>query len=281
MTESQDDGKAIPPLSQEQVGAIFAAMHALDIHKNQDLADRAGVNRSYLSEILNRRAGPGMHVAPKLARALRLPISVFLPGASVGSTDPARPPVDNNDAQKAPQPLDRSDERGVTNARGEARELDWGLYVAATVAGRANGGPGEGYVNEPITVPVEVVRGRNFRAWEVAGSCMEPELSEGDIVLIDLDARPVDGKLVVARRKSGEVLLKRYFRRAGENGGPALIELRPNIDAAGVGELVILEEDQVDIVGVIFYKMRAVGRLRPGQVSWAVDSMEQPAKRAG
>lgn len=266
VTQNEDEGnegKAIPPLSKAQVATIFAAMHALGIHKNQDLADRAEVNRSYLSEILNRRAGPGMHVAPKLAKALHLPIAVFVPETAAdgsASSGPTRPHVENDATTKAIETLDRRRETGVTLGGRTLRPVIAVVVLRTPVVARVNAGEGGGMPHEDmVDVPSGMLSGRDTFLVEVVGDCLEPEIRSGDHVLIERGRAPRDGDLVCAVLNRGgqeEWILKRWEALAG--GRVALV---PEIEAPGVGARYEYERpEDVDLEGVFYALVRVGGR---------------------
>lgn len=55
---------------------------------------------------------------------------------------------------------------------------------------------------------------KNLYALRVKGDCMEPKLSDGDIIYVDPRAEPRDGQVVVALL-DGEHTLKRFQRKGG------------------------------------------------------------------
>lgn len=274
---AEDTGHAPGPYDPAAAGLRVARLRTHLGWSTRELGRRAQLSPTYVG---NFERGQEWRARPvtrdRLAQALGWPdfttlmaSSAITPPAALNGHAGLDAGVTELGPDGSPISVDNRAALALNGRRGRHRpgavELPWGLFLSAPIQGRANMGGGTGYVAESITVPVGLVHGRNFAAWEVAGNCMEPELSMGDIVLIDLDQRPADGAVVVAKRENGDVLLKRYYRRAAaEQGGPARVELRPNIEASGVGELVVVDEDEPGfrIVGVVFYMMRAVGRRR-------------------
>jgi transcriptional regulator with XRE-family HTH domain len=166
----EDGGKATPPLSVRQVEVIWESMVAKRIRRTGDLAELAGLNRSYVSEIVNRRTGPGLSAIHKLATALELPVAAFLPGA-----DP---------------------DQAIAAAR-MAPRLDREVVILAPKIGRgvadtAGGGQIEDYPPQQLTpVPERAAKGHQLASGEVRGDCLAPDLEPGDTAIIAIhEARP-------------------------------------------------------------------------------------------
>lgn len=64
-------------------------------------------------------------------------------------------------------------------------------------------------------------RGRNYQLVEITGTCLEPEVSAGDRVVVDLDGRWEWGVVVVGNYR-GDVIAKRYYgdELRGHTGEP-------------------------------------------------------------
>ena len=126
------------------------------------------------------------------------------------------------------------------------------MPIAIGVVAQANAGLGGGPVEEWVYLPWEVARGRTLLGVRVSGDCMEPDVADGDVVIIDVAAVASEGSMVAATiLASGDFVLKRLYRRNGE------IELRPN-----VGEPLVLRPDQVRIDGVAIQVNRRLERGR-------------------
>lgn len=109
---------------------------------------------------------------------------------------------------------------------------------------------------ETAMVPESLVAGHDARMVLVSGDCMYPDIAAGDYVLVDAALAPRDGDIVAVRIKStDEVVVKRYRRG---DGGRVL--LTPNITAQGVGKTYDLDASDAERIGVVYTKVRGVGR---------------------
>lgn len=132
------------------------------------------------------------------------------------------------------------------------------VLVRLPIVARANAGPGGGMIAERETamVPESLVAGHDARMVLVSGDCMYPDIAAGDYVLVDAALAPRDGDIVAVRIKStDEVVVKRYRRG---DGGRVL--LTPNITAQGVGKTYDLDASDAERIGVVYTKVRGVGR---------------------
>jgi transcriptional regulator with XRE-family HTH domain len=123
--------------------------------------------------------------------------------------------------------------------------------VVRTLARAGSGGmipPDE--IVDFIPMGVEY-RGR-LLAWViVSGECMEPELSPGDKVLVDLDLKPHDGELAVVLHE-GETLVKYVVQAA-----PGQWELHSEREGS------IPVGDETAVLGKVIDTMRKPPRRRP------------------
>lgn len=173
--------------------------------QQKELAQKAGISQSLLSDIeTGKRLGTGAGVLNSIAAALGVPITELLPD-SVPTEPPAVRAI----------PVDM-------------------VYVP--VVGTAPGGPPllvEATTGEQIVVPAEVLAGvRRPRAVLVRGSSMEPDIMDGEYVVIDPDALWQVGDAVVAL-VGNETTVKR-IELVG--GAPRLVPANHNhgiVDAAG------------------------------------------------
>jgi SOS-response transcriptional repressor LexA len=106
-------------------------------------------------------------------------------------------------------------------------------------------------VFEDNTYPLEVlpvphIKGTKVKALKVSGDCMEPEVHDGEYVVISIGAAPEEGSLVVAR-VSGECTLKRIYMR-GEQ-----VTLKP--DNKKYRERVVAKKD-LEVLGVVLYTFK-------------------------
>lgn len=116
----------------------------------------------------------------------------------------------------------------------------------AVVPDLSAGPVGGGIVDAWEYVGLSETMGRALRAGRVKGTCMEPAISPGDVVIFDAANRtPRDGQVIVATipdeaNERGRGVVKRFFRFNGK------IKLEPN-----VGQPIILPADDVRIEGVV------------------------------
>lgn len=122
------------------------------------------------------------------------------------------------------------------------------LPQAIPIMGYASAGPGGGSVDDWVYLPPLEARGRSVRAFRVTGECMQPEINPGDVVIVDHDAQPRDGDLVLVWHEDQQ-LVKRFYRRNSH------VELRPN-----VGEPITLASQDARIQGVVFGVHKRYGR---------------------
>lgn len=84
------------------------------------------------------------------------------------------------------------------------------------------GEAGYAETGEAVPVPLELARSRRLLASRVRGTCMEPEIMDGDTVIIDVaDRMPRPGDLVAVLLEEGVLVVKRYERRGGR---PVLLD---------------------------------------------------------
>ena len=83
---------------------------------------------------------------------------------------------------------------------------------------------GEG-VYEYVTTDLDA-NSNAFAVW-VQGNSMEPDFSEGDLIIVDPDAVPSPGDFVVAKNGSEEATFKKYRPRGYKEDGSEVFELVP------------------------------------------------------
>ena len=157
-----------------------------------ELARRAGVSESYLGRVERGEvASPGIEQVEKIARALAL----------------------------------TTDELTGAAHRLGPRTISFGSVVLVPEVNVTISAGEAGYTEtgDAVPVPIELARApRRLCASKVRGACMEPEIMDGDMVIVDLaDTSPRPGDLVAALLESGELMVKRYDRRGGR---PVLID---------------------------------------------------------
>lgn len=88
-----------------------------------------------------------------------------------------------------------------------------------------------------VAIPIEQAINRTLQAVRVTGRCMEPEISAGDTVVIQMGRAPVDGEIVVAEHE-GRTLIKRWW----DDGATVYLEANREEDSlrAPKAEVIIL-----------------------------------------
>ncbi len=92
------------------------------------------------------------------------------------------------------------------------------------------------------------VKGENIFAVRVKGDSMEPEFTEGDIIILDPHMKPNSGDYVIVRNDEGEATLKQ-FKQYGYTR--ILHPLNPKYD-----EIILNEKHQYVIVGKVVEKKK-------------------------
>jgi transcriptional regulator with XRE-family HTH domain len=95
-------------------------------------------------------------------------------------------------------------------------------------------------VDGAVAIPTEMAANRTLWAVRVSGSCMEPEISAGDVVIIEIGRAPMDGEVVVVEYE-GRTLVKRWW-----DEGPR-VHLVANRD----GDSVDAAKEDVVVIGVV------------------------------
>lgn len=200
------------------VGDVIRRMREERGWTQQQLSSHSGLSRSYISLLeIGEIDKPSGKVLTRLAHAFRMSMEEmmramgYLPGTSAG---PRR--------------------RGIDEILEEARAA--APMAVPLIEEPAGAGPGQMVIDYVYLSPT-VGRGRNMFAISVKGSSMAPRIEEGDIVVVDRDARPQDGQTVVAMT-GDRVLLNRFVRKEHR------IELHSE-----QGEKTVASEDQV--LGVV------------------------------
>jgi SOS-response transcriptional repressor LexA len=92
------------------------------------------------------------------------------------------------------------------------------------------------------------VKGQNLFAVRVKGDSMEPEFTEGDIVIMDPHIKPNSGDYVIVRNDEGEATLKQYKQYGNTR---ILHPLNPKYD-----EIELKHDHQYVIVGKVVEKKK-------------------------
>lgn len=176
-------------------------MKALGITQEQ-LAEKLGVTQGAIGHWLNKRREPAMDVILEIMSALDVKsINIGIDGRIVS---------DEPNLTLAPPDLHRIPvisyvQAGMWTATQEIRECDGTMAY--------------------ITTDLEL--GERAFAIVIRGNSMEPEFTEGDLVLIDPDEPLHPGDFVVAKNGEEEATFKKYRPRGVSEGGKEIFELAP------------------------------------------------------
>jgi transcriptional regulator with XRE-family HTH domain len=101
-----------------------------------------------------------------------------------------------------------------------------------------------------VAVPANVGAGRLLKAVRVEGSCMEPEINAGDVVIVELGRYPTDGDVVVVSYQA-KTLIKRWWREGDY----------VDLEANRAGDSLRVHADQLTVHGVVLKGMYDVRRI--------------------
>ncbi len=104
--------------------------------------------------------------------------------------------------------LDPPSESRIRESEASYSVLPNALLAVQVTQSFTGAGPGTIYADtEYIGFPAPPdIRGHLFVAVPVRGDCLAPRINDGEIVVIDRDALPVDGNIVAARHDHEEIL---------------------------------------------------------------------------
>lgn len=176
-------------------------MKKLGITQEQ-LAEKLGVTQGAIGHWLNKRREPAMDVILNIMSVLDLKsINIGVDGNIVGdepNMEMAQPDIHRI-------PVISYVQAGVWTAPNEIRECDGNMAY--------------------ITTDLEL--GDRAFAIVIRGNSMEPEFTEGDLVLIDPDEPLHPGDFVVAKNGEEEATFKKYRPRGYSEDGKEIFELAP------------------------------------------------------
>lgn len=199
-----------------------------------DFARKAGVSRSYLSQVLSE----GFRFGEKAARALE--ISLRLPKGSLDS---------EGDSSLAPVSVWERPE-----------DLPEGVFaIVPRVSVRLSAGGGA-ITGEEMDLPPlafrddwikkkSVTSKNNLRICEVVGDSMEDRLLEGDIVMIDIGQTEVANNEVYAIRYGDELRIKRLSKRF--DGGLLIRSDNPRYPE---GSLTPEQSQHITVIGRMLWR---------------------------
>lgn len=96
-------------------------------------------------------------------------------------------------------------------------------------------------VDGDVAIPESMAAGRTVQAVRVTGSCMEPEISAGDVVIIEMDRLPMDGEVVVVEYE-GRTLVKRWW----DDGETVFLQANRPTDS-----LPAVPKNELVVIGVV------------------------------
>jgi transcriptional regulator with XRE-family HTH domain len=151
------------------------------------LAGKAELDGGYLSRLeTGKVTSPGIVTLQKLATALGLSGDAFIP-----------PPAREEATLSTPGPV---------------------ILVPVVNITLAAGGAVFGETQETVPLSADLApAGHQLVASRVSGNCMEPDLRDGDMVVIDITNRaPHPGQMVAVLMEDGNMLIKRFVHKNGE-----------------------------------------------------------------
>ncbi|MCL5265140.1 MAG: helix-turn-helix domain-containing protein [Chloroflexi bacterium] len=186
-------------MNEETVGQLIKRLRDERGLTQGQLAEYAGVTRPWVSKVeRGATEKPEANRLGKLAPVLHVPSSVLLAAAGYPAPSTQIPT-----RTRTPQEI--------------LRELEAATPILVPETTQpASAGAGTLVEAElwPY-LPEAGARGHRFVAVPVSGDCMEPEIMEGHRVIVDLDASPTSGDIVLAIH-DGESLVKQLEQRNGD-----------------------------------------------------------------
>lgn len=214
-------------MSAEALGTIIKRVRNQQGLTQGQLATKAKVTRSWLSLVERGiRKKPERDRIERVANALRVPPETLWAAAGYRV-----------------EPLPIRGARTPDEIISELRE-SMPIMVPET-AYPASAGPGAfAEVEYWAYSPTAEERRHRFVAVPVVGTCMEPRLFEGERIIVDKDASPKPGDLVVAIH-DGETIIKQLEKRDGDLYLVALRDRAP-----------VKVDESTRIIGVVKMVMR-------------------------
>lgn len=164
------------------IGLLLKRLRKERALSQEKLAELSGIDRAYISQLEGRRASGSITLptARALAKGLGVPAEVFLKDIDEWHASPTQLLSDVEVSIKAYIPV------YAEVSAGEGTEpID---YVAST---RMKAAP------------------ESLRAYRVKGLCLEPEIKDGDTVIVDTALQPQSSDLVVCLI-NGQACIKRF-----------------------------------------------------------------------
>ncbi|WP_245601448.1 XRE family transcriptional regulator [Mesoaciditoga lauensis] len=189
------------------IGERIKKLRASKKLKVRELADMLGITQPALSMIEAGRRGISIEIARKLSDIFNVSIDYIL-----GNTDDPTPPKKIEDKVKL--------SGGSSTFSFEKIQLKPIPVYDGASAGKIGMFPNENEIVEYATIPVD---SPGKYGVIVHGNSMEPEISDGDIVIVDAEQDVPNGKKAVVCVDGG-ILVKVLYR---QNGTATLVSLNP------------------------------------------------------
>jgi transcriptional regulator with XRE-family HTH domain len=245
----------------ETFGERLARLRTLRGWSRKELARRSKVSDTQIGALETKSsANPQMRTVEALARGLAVPVGMLRYGPIPDDFD--RYPLDVEPAAAFLAPSGTNGVRSppavyqTQSLAGLSAEfmavyilkVTRQEFVAASGENAALGG--QVRASEYVAVPANVGAGRLLKAVRVEGSCMEPEINAGDVVIVELGRDPIDGDVVVASYQ-GKTLIKRWWREGDY----------VDLEANRAGDSLRVRADELIVHGVVLKGMYDVRRI--------------------
>lgn len=183
----------------ENIGEIIRGVRKSKDLSQRKLSDLSGVDRAYICQLEAGKAGSiTLVTARKLAQGLGVSPTIFLgPGAEIQKIDPVK--------QLRPQtPEELLDRFRIAMPATVPVYDEFPLHASSPV--------------EPVDHVAMVkhrARGKNLEGYIAHGNCLEPDIKDGNIIIVDRDGQ-IDSGDIVAALVNGELYLARLRKIADE-----------------------------------------------------------------
>ena len=212
-----------------KIGQVLKRLREEQGLSQSQVARLLGVDRAYINLLEKDRRGPSADTVRRLAEIFNVSPQVF---------------------------YERSERALPSRSFNQIwEELEVLRPVAIPIVAEGSAGNGMEPVDYAYWARPKVA-GRNIVGIQVSGDCLEPELSHGDVVFVDMDIAPEDGDLVLCT-VDGKIAIKRYREVNGERW----LENR-------YGRVEI--ESEADIKGVVIEKNIKVRRRKNLVLNWQI-----------
>ena len=167
------------------------ARHALGLTQ-AEVAKRAGVS---VATVIRLEAGKGGNYQSVVA------VAGVVGLAPMQTSQPVDDPLSPANLRQLADKLEQAHTEPTYRVLAESVQVP----IARSVAGAGSGSVYADAEYVPYSPPAQL-RGHQFVAVLVNGSCLSPRISDGDVVVIDRDTTPIDGDIVAVRHDHEELL---------------------------------------------------------------------------